>query len=162
MLNQRGFTLFELLVVIVIIGIILSFATLAVNVNTPAQVLQRDLQRLQALMQLAQEEAILQSKTYGLSISTTGYRFYQLEESTWLPLERDAVLRSRQWTAPVEVDLQIEGLSVLIDERAEKPQIFWFSDGETVPFVLRLDSNLAEDVTLYLQTNELGELVLEE
>ena len=58
MQRQVGFTLLELLIVILIMGVILA----AVGLNatqTSKQVLQQDVQRLAALMQLARDDDLL-------------------------------------------------------------------------------------------------------
>src|SRR3990172_1677903 len=56
---QRGFTLLELLVVLFIIGITLSFAMLSVGDRTKEHSVQQEAQRLAARLALAGQEAIL-------------------------------------------------------------------------------------------------------
>lgn len=74
---QSGFTLIELIIVIVIVGVIASLATINTSDNKQA-LLQTEAKRLQALFVLAQQEAVLQSRHLGLRFSQEGYQFYQM------------------------------------------------------------------------------------
>ena len=57
--QQAGFTLLEMMVVVVIIGIIMSFATLSIGGgDRRADELKREAQRFMALLELASSEAI--------------------------------------------------------------------------------------------------------
>ncbi len=60
--TASGFTLLELLVVLVIIGIVSSFAVLSTGLATHDKPLDKEAQRLLALMQMAGEEAVLKTQ----------------------------------------------------------------------------------------------------
>lgn len=142
---MRGFTLIELLVVLVIIGILVSFATLAVG-NDRDGLVQEEARRLAALIELGGEEATLQGRELGLQFTRSGYRFMFLEPqedgpALWLALERDSLLRAREFHPEVTPQLELEGLpQTLPAEPPEQgaPQLFLFSSGERTPFLLRL------------------------
>ncbi|WP_395822462.1 GspH/FimT family pseudopilin [Collimonas sp.] len=92
----RGFTLLELLVVMVIAGITLG----AVSLNafrSDRQVMQNDAQRIALLLQLIREEAILRNRPTAFEADTNGYRFLVREENGWQPLARDEMLRQRDF-----------------------------------------------------------------
>ena len=55
----RGFSLIELLVVVLLVGIILTMATLAVGPTTGADDSAAEARRLAALLELAREQAVL-------------------------------------------------------------------------------------------------------
>ena len=104
----RGFTLIEILVVLVVVGITLAFATLSVNPSGPSDRLNIEAQRLLALTQDAADEAILSGHTIGLEISSDGYRFVKLERDGWAVIEGpDNALRPRQ----IDDDLHIDRLA---------------------------------------------------
>jgi general secretion pathway protein H len=96
MQRQVGFTLLELLIVILIMGVILA----AVGLNatqTSKQVLQQDVQRLAALMQLARDEAIVRNRLIALELDTNRYGFFIKIDNAWESLQNDEVLRVREF-----------------------------------------------------------------
>ena len=147
-MKHRGFSLLELLVVIVIISILFTFTTLAIRGTSPEELIQTEAQRLDRLLQLALEEAILKGQEYGLEFSPNSYRFLIYYEYTWQPLEGDKLLRERELPENMEFELEIEQIDVLIeeakdpddeDEETPDPQVFLLSSGEITPeFSVRL------------------------
>jgi general secretion pathway protein H len=60
--SSKGFTLLEIMVVIVIVGIVLSFMTLSTGSDRRAEQLEREAQRIVTLLQLASEQAVMRSE----------------------------------------------------------------------------------------------------
>jgi general secretion pathway protein H len=146
---ERGFSLLELLVVIVIIAILFTFTTLAIRGTSPEELIQTEAQRLDRLIQLALEEAILKGTEYGLEFKPDSYRFLLFIENTWQPLEDDKLLRQRQLPENMEFELEIEQIDVLVEKQSDDsesededrpdPQVFILSSGEITPeFSVRL------------------------
>jgi general secretion pathway protein H len=159
---QGGFTLLEVMVVMVIIGVVLTFMTLSTGGDRRAEEMEREAQRLIALLQLASEEAVARSEQYAVRIGETEYAFMQLHEGKWLPLENDQILRPRELPAGIELHLELEDNPPpgLTSEDSEAPQLFLLSSGEMTPFVLILSA--AETEREYrIQGNLLGRLELE-
>ena len=90
--RARAFTLLEVLAVMVIVGIVLTFATLAVDTDSRAREMEREAQRLLALLQLAGEEAVLRSEQLALRVGETNYEFMILHDNEWVPLPDDRPL----------------------------------------------------------------------
>ena len=113
-----GFTLIELMVVIFIIGIVASFATLSVG-QSHARVLQDEVKRLQSLLTLASDEAVLQSEELAIEVYRNGYRFMQLaqakDEWEWQPVQDNAIFRARCFPEGVELAAEIEGMPTLLE-----------------------------------------------
>ena len=147
--HDQGFSLLELLVVIVIIAILFTFTTLAIRGTSPEELIQTEAERLDRLLQLALEEAILKGQEYGLEFKPDSYRFLLYFENTWQPLDNDNLLRERQLPENMEFELEIEQIEVLVeddssdtdkkDEEKPDPQVFLLSSGEITPdFSVRL------------------------
>ena len=119
---QQGFSLLELLVVIVIISILFTFTTLAIRGTSPEELIQTEAQRLDRLLQLAAEEAILKGMEYGLEFKSNSYRFLVYAEESWHPLETDKLLRKRTLPENMEIELMIDAVDVVIEEDDESPE----------------------------------------
>ncbi len=147
--QDKGFSLLELLVVIVIISILFTFTTLAIRGTSPEELIQTEAQRLDRLLQLALEEAILKGLEYGLEFKPDSYRFLLYVDNSWQPLDEDNLLRERQLPEDMELELEIEQIEILVaedsasddeeDEEKPDPQVFLLSSGEITPeFSVRL------------------------
>ncbi len=132
MKRAHGFTLLETMVVVLIIGIILSFATLSLRDNK-ASLLKEEAQRLSALLELAREEAILSSREYSMILKENGYEFQYLIENKWSPIADDNILRARQLPKEMILEADLEGEAIMFGEE-EEIRIYIFSSGELTPF----------------------------
>ncbi|MFA9273677.1 MAG: GspH/FimT family pseudopilin [Candidatus Aquirickettsiella gammari] len=97
--NSSGFSLLELLVVLVIMGIMLGAVSLNA-VQSVRQRLQTDAQRISLLMQLAREEAIVRNRQTAFEVFEQGYQFLVLNDNKWEKIEDLDTLRGRQFTFP--------------------------------------------------------------
>ncbi len=151
--GSPGFTLLEILVVLVIIGIMASFAVLQFG-GRGHKAATTEAARLTALVRLARDEAILDNRDYGLGFSDTGYAFYSPNDKgdLWTPVENDRVLRSRSLPEPLRIQLTVEDQLVELKPSLpkDKPQVFLYSSGEMTPFTIHFhgDSVDSEPVTL--------------
>jgi general secretion pathway protein H len=93
---RSGFTLLELLVVVVIAGITLGVVSLNAF-RSDQQILQNDAQRIALLLQLAREEAILRNRPTAFEADANSYRFLVREENGWQALTEDDMLRQRDF-----------------------------------------------------------------
>ena len=94
--TQRAFTLLELLVVLVIVGITLG--AVALNINpSQRQMLYNEAQRIALLMQLARDEAIVRNQALAFESDNLRYRFLIRQDNEWQPLLGDELLRERAY-----------------------------------------------------------------
>lgn len=98
--RARGFTLLELLVVIVLAGILLSVVTIQVQPD-PAQRLAREAERVGQLMALAADEARLSGRAIAWEADLAGYRFVTEVAGERRLLTGDDLLRERRWSEPL-------------------------------------------------------------
>lgn len=142
--RNAGFTLLEILVVIVIIGIILSFASLSIGRSTD-RVAQEESQRLAGLITLAAQEAVLQSREMALQFTPGGYEFVVFDKDQWRRISGDDTLRERRLPEGVRLDINVEGEAVALgkadaEKPASQPRIYLLSSGEVTPFQITLQS----------------------
>lgn len=94
--TAAGFTLLELLVVLVIAGIMLGLVTLNAIPNKQ-QTLQGDAQRIAALLQLARDEAIVRNRQVAFELDSEHYRFYVRDSEGWKLLTDNDLFRERSF-----------------------------------------------------------------
>ena len=163
--HARGFTLLEILVVVIIIGVMATLVVLSIGSRTLDDRLATEARRLQELFALAADEAVLQGVELGFIQTPEGYAFLTLKEGQWVALEDAGPLRSRTLAEPFYLQLQIDGRRVAPvrtdDEKPElKPQIVLLSSGDATEFILDLRAQQF-DPYYRLQGDVLGRLKLE-
>jgi len=101
----RGFTLLELLVVLVIAGLLLGLVAFNA-MPSERQALQTEVQRIALLLQLARDEAIVRNRPIAIEIDTDRYRFLEREGNAWIVVPQDDLLRERTFArAPISVSM---------------------------------------------------------
>ncbi len=140
---QHGFTLLELMVVVVIAALLFTFVALSINPNTAEDNLKLEARRFNHLLQLLLDEAILKGEDYGIEFAPREYRFLRLQQNKWTPIENDKILRKRELPEEMEMELAVENTDIVIDKTgidgekddrdAIKPQVFVLSSGEITP-----------------------------
>jgi len=100
---SAGFTLVEILVVMVIIGITLGMASLNA-IPSPRQDLDNEAKRLTLLLQLARDEAIVRNREVAFEATPDHYRFIVRNETGWTAMNQDDLLRERPFrNAPLRL-----------------------------------------------------------
>lgn len=155
--RAAGFTLLELMAVILIIGIIVSFASLSIGQNS-SRIVQEEVERLHGLIQLAGEEAVLQGREIALEFDRDRYQFLELGGDGWQPIEEDKMFRKRPLPETVELELTLEGVETNFEDKQKLPRIFILSSGELTPFNLILSIDEGEKYSLQGEFN--GKLIL--
>ena len=144
--NTRwGFTLIEVLVVILIIGIIINFVAISLGGRGPTETLKTEARRLVSLIELAAEEALLNSELIGIVVDEDSYQFLVREGESWMPSE-ETVFRKRNLPEGIRFKLITE-YKPAQKERAGSPtpDIVLLSSGELTPFEIKVSTDLTED-----------------
>ncbi len=163
--RAAGFTLLELLVVLLIFGLLVSFAVLAVG-GTASRQMEQEARRLVELAGLARDESLLTGQARALGFSRDGYAFLEQvflddERVTWVQLQRAPLLPRSLERVGLELRLRQQDRVVPLDDRADRPQVVFNGAGELTPFELELRPEGAASSLLRVSGTRDGRLVLE-
>jgi general secretion pathway protein H len=117
----QGFTLLEVLVVIVIVGVIVSVATISVGVLGRDREMQEQAERVWAVLQQAKEECELQGFDVGLRVGTDSYDFLRFDarQQLWVPIHDDDLMGPRAMPPGLRLRLRLEGREVILTDRPD-------------------------------------------
>jgi general secretion pathway protein H len=165
--RSHGFTLLELLVVLVLIGIIFSFAMLSLGGDDLAELMEQETRRLGTLLGLVSDEAVLRGEEMAVHFTENGYEFLILSGDQWQAPEDDRLLQARSLPADIEIRLEVNGDTPgLTDSSEEKdeekeetltPQVYILSSGEMTPFSATLQSHQS-NTRYHLTASLLGDI----
>jgi len=175
--HTRGFSLIEILVVIVIIAIVSAVALLSLGLLGEDRELETEARRLASLVEVAQDEAMMQGREFGLEFMSASYRFVEYDPliNQWGELFFDDMFRQRDLPEDVEFELFLEGQLVLLDmdpteidepdedapvrdaTQTYAPHVLIFSSGDVTPFELLIRRRLG-DHSIVLKGNLLGHI----
>lgn len=140
-----GFTLLEVLVVVAIIGIVLTFAVLAIGGDRRAEELERESRQFAELLRLAEEQAVLRGEEWAVQIAPEQYRFLLYGDKGWQILDGDELFRTRELAEDTRLELEIEGRDVELETSEDpKPTLIILSSGEASPFIARFSAAATE------------------
>ena len=148
-MRSKGFTLVEILVVVVIIAIVISLAVLSIGVTGRDSQLDDESRRIAGLVDLLHDRALLEGRDFGLRIEPTAYEFvvYEPRRDRWMALGQEQEFRHRDLPKGLSFQLELDSQVVVIkpldknlqgDAAAPGPQIAIAASGEGTPFRLTL------------------------
>lgn len=174
--RERGFTLIEILVVLVIVAIITGAAILSLNILGGAPPAKHAAEQLSALAELASQQAVMEGQQYGLLVEQHSYQFFIYDGAQWQPLQDSTLFHPRTLGKDVNLDLQLEGTKIKLavtpdssdnasaDDQSKtgdnasssqpRPQIALLSSGEVTPFKISV-SDTADPSQRYIITGSL-------
>ena len=168
--TSGGFTLVEILVVVVIIGIITVGALLSMSFVGPDHELHTEADRIADLMNYAQEQGELQTREMGLYCTDHSYKFlvFDARRNLWVPVDDDDALRPRALPDAIRLQLVVEGRDIVLaspaDEQKKKilpkdlqPHVMIFSNGDLTSFKLTLARD-GSDQTVTLVPDHQGRI----
>lgn len=136
-----GFTLLEMLVVVVIAAILVSMAVVTLGANPHAK-LDDEGERLAQLFEAANDEAHLRAHVWAWQPDPLGYRFLERRDGAWVP-RSEAPFEPRKWPEGfLNYSIQLEG------SPQSQSQILFGSEAIEAPVVLTLEG-LTQSVRVF-------------
>ena len=150
--RPHGFTLLELLVVLVIIGVMVSMVSLSVGVLGADREVEDETRRFWAVVRQAREEAELQAIDVAIFVGANDYEFLRFDtrRNEWQPIVEDQLYAQRSLPEGLRIRLWMEGREIVLKpglpDRSQKeehqkypPQLTVLSSGDVVPFELHIE-----------------------
>ncbi len=145
----KGFTLVEILVVVVIMAIVISLAVLSIGTTGRDAQLDEESRRIEGLVGLLHERALLEGRDFGLRIEPAAYEFvvYDSRRDRWMTFDQEHEFRRRDLPKGVSFQLELDSRLVVIkpmdrnlnaDAAPPAPQLAIAASGEGTPFHLTL------------------------
>lgn len=153
---SSGFTLIEILVVLIVVGLLAALAIVNLGGGTQQRELDNAVRELYLLMQTASEQAILNNQELGLVFEDKGYRFvvYDDEQREWSG-QSQRLFRTRtlpEWVVVTPfIDNDVPRLASAEDEL--RPDVVFFSSGENTPFELEFNVAQQPDILHRIQSD---------
>lgn len=139
--RQTGFTLIEILVVLVILTIIIAAAAISIGEKTTAFHAKNAANRIKTIAPLASQEALLQSTLYGLMITPQQFQLFQFANGHWQPLPQ-ALFGRYDLSSDIKIVLQINDNLVKLPDILipPAPQILFSNAGDMTPFIMLIET----------------------
>jgi general secretion pathway protein H len=153
---ERGFTLIEILVVLVIVGIMVAIATLSLGVLGRDEESEDEARHIWATLQQAREEGELQGIDVGVFVAAEEYEFlrYDGRRGKWLQITEDPFYAPRKLPEGLRFRLWLESREIVMkpgmvdrsdadEDKKWPPQIMVLSNGDVSPFQLEIERDNA-------------------
>ncbi|MGY4534788.1 general secretion pathway protein H [Pseudomonas sp. TE3786] len=158
---QTGFTLIEIMVVLVILGTLIGLAVLSTGIAGPSRELRNEAERLTGLIGVLADEAVLDNREYGLWFDASSYQVlrYDSVTSKWQAVDKTPHALP-VWAV---LTLELEGSALKLpspngDDEGQKgaersPQLLILSSGELSPFRLQMAERRPQGVRLEMASD---------
>jgi len=133
--RQRGFTLVEMMVVLVVAGLLAGAVVLTMPARAPDA--EQQAVRFAAKARLASEDSVMTGSPVGLSVTAEGYIFFRLQQGRWI-IDGRKPFAPQSWGEGIIAAMQREGEKAVIAEKsattAPRPMIIFDPSGPSTPF----------------------------
>ncbi|MBB5017879.1 type II secretion system protein H [Chitinivorax tropicus] len=152
--DSRGFTLIEIIVVVLIISIVITLAAVRLDPGQSRQ-LRDEAERLALLFETARDEAVASGEPIGWATDGTTYRFYRRENNDWVAFDAKSDLHER--TLPDA--MHIDQIQMSLQPLPADGRLLFMPSGVNELFAMRFALG---EKRLKLRTDVLGRVFLED
>ena len=177
--RQAGFTLLEVMLVMVLMAVILSSVSLSFDIRSDYDKTKEEARRFQAALQLAADYGLLNNVQLGIIVKKNQYQFLIHNGEDWQTISEDKTFAPYELEEGFELELTLGELSWMEDYDAEEglfsstdeedddddkkkkliPQIYLFSSGELTPFTVQFSytppyASFADRVVLKVEAQD--------
>lgn len=132
MLVKKGFTLIEIMVVLVIIGISVTMTLLAFGDFGAGRKAVVSAELFVSYVKLVQQRAILEANSMGINVYSDGYETYRFDNhATWNTMPQNSLFHKQKFPEKITATL-----SMPTSNRNKRPDIIISPSSETTPFTI--------------------------
>lgn len=133
--KTAGFTLLEILLVVLIIGIMTVAGANLINSQSIERVIMNQAKQFETNLHYICEKAVFENQAFGIEWQDSGYQVLRHQQASWLVVEQQAT----PLPDGINSALLIDGIPQILAAKAENlPHIICQSDGSFNAFELRL------------------------
>lgn len=166
---SQGFTLIEILAVIIIIGLITSIVSLNVDQGEADNSSRKEAQALRQALDFVSDLAVLNGEIVGMFVAPQQvegsaakqwcYHWQRFRSEQWTDLPKDT-LAEHCMAETVQLDLMVEGKLVIYDEDLEvqPPVLIWSPSGEATAIEITLYENGSSSEKKVITVGMMGEI----
>ena len=169
MKQNKGFTLLELMLVILVIGVMARIVVPSITWGSDEDRLSDTTNRFKAVFDLASEYAMINNYELGLIIKDNDYKFVAFNGTVWASFAQEEYFQPSKHEEGIELELELDGLpwaennllnEVTFQQESEdddddkemlSPQIYILSSGDITPFRLTFTFEREFEDPIYFQ-----------
>ena len=156
--RQRGFTLWELLVVVAIVALTFALIQLGPGLVESDRELKRVGKDLGKMFRLLNQEAVFENRNYAVWVRDKGFVVLEYQDGAWSEAADDFYRRISLTDTQTSV-LLLEDRIVDISKDQPQPHILILSSGEMTPFEWRI-RDASTQKRILLEGNMLGGVLM--
>ncbi len=166
MYNARGFSLIEILMVLLVIGLSVGIVSLAFNPKQGEELLQDETAQFLHSSRFVAEHTVLAAEIIGLFVvpetSNQGpkwcYRWRRFRDQSWRPIAN--FIEDKCFPSVIEIEMIVEGELYEYDEKVTTPVpvLVFYPSGESTPFELALFKRFDSEAVERIEVDMMGQI----